>query len=142
MYKLQIRMDPDGQFAYSSSFINLGEPEIELHTHSRNQAVKLLKEFYNELTSKFTKRYIEQIDLICEFKPYLFKLIDTVDGFNIIFNMHNSEFEISLIKYIDIDYFSHKGTIATQHMEQPVESFYVHKFFKEQMPWATFNINK
>lgn len=101
MYKLKIRLDPDGDFSHKCKIFILDELEINIYYETRDLAINKLNIFYNELveTISTSKTYMTDcIISIKNFKNYLNEIIDKFDTFSINLELGNPELEIQLLK--------------------------------------------
>lgn len=120
LYKLQITLDPDGDFYHESELFKNFQTEEIFYFTNRDKACKFLMRFYTKLaktigTSKETM--IDEINIIKDFEEPLNDIMHKMGTFEIIFQLGNPIFEIKLLEvnvrnceidtyeYIDFDPF-------------------------------------
>ena len=148
MYKLKIRLNTNGDFSHRSTFISNTNPEVQYIFNSRNQAIKVLKEFYDELDNTISCDKIDimldYIITIKDFKPYLFKLVHYFNSMHVNFQIGNPSFEIEFVKVEKEERNTYKGTFLTEIItHSPAISITVTPNFKNDYNWdALKKINK
>lgn len=137
MYKLTIRLDTDGDFGYTSSFINHDNVESIFISEDRNVLINTLIMFYKDIRFKAYENHLNIVKAIMDFGEYLFELSKRYKTFSFIFAMGNYDFEIELIQYRVVDnWVNTNNTIVynQKYIEEKANiELYLNEYFKKSL---------
>ena len=137
MYKLTIRLDTDGDFGYTSSFISHDNVESIFISEDRNVLINTLIMFYKDIRFKAYENHLNIVKAIMDFGEYLFELFKRYKTFSFIFAMGNYDFEIELIQYRVVDNWVNTNNTVVynqKYIEEKVNiELYLNEYFKRSL---------